>query len=130
LIIEPFWKLKGIFRDELAVDALNGYDFRPAELRRLFRAGAESVRIQCLEVARLIGILGEPGAGPTCPGGSSYADLEAKVIRWCSPELPKHDQICPEGPPEEPKLRRCGEEPPCKLHACNEQARMKCEAEQ
>lgn len=111
-LVDPFWRVQGLFRDETTIPGLSGYDFDPPELRRLFRAGAEEARLHCIDVARLLGVA--PETGPIDPV------LQAKLIRWCSPTLPPHAEVCGDVPRTEQGLRRCGEETPAYLDACEE----------
>ena len=111
--VEPFWRVMGVFRNESAVDSLNGYNFEPAELRRLFRAGAEQGRLRCLDIARLLGV------HPAGAGTASTLDpaMEAKLVRWCSPELPRNEALC--GAIEHPEgFRSCDDPAPPALDAC------------
>lgn len=107
-IVDPYWRVLGIFRNESMIDGLNGYDFDPAELRRLFRAGAEQTRLHCFEVARLLGIY---------PQGDPPPELEAKLLAWCSPTLPAHEPLC-RGITHTEGFRKCEDAPPDTLNAC------------
>ncbi|AKT36198.1 patatin-like phospholipase family protein [Chondromyces crocatus] len=107
--IEPFWRVMGVFRNESSVDSLNGYNFEPAELRRLFRAGAEQGRLRCLDIARLLGIPSDPS--------TVDAAMEAKLVRWCSPELPKNEALCG-GITHAEGFRSCDQPAPDTLNAC------------
>lgn len=107
-IVDPYWRVMGIFRNESMIDGLNGYDFDPAELRRLFRAGAEQTRLHCFDVARLVGIY---------PPGPPQPELEKKLLAWCSPALPAHQALCGEVAHVE-GFRKCSEDPPAELDAC------------
>jgi predicted acylesterase/phospholipase RssA len=100
--LEPFWKMEEIFVDQDNVDGLNGYDFRPSELRRLFRAGAEAARVRCLDIATLLGILPEDKP-------ASAAQL-ADVNRWCAVSLDGTSQTCDPVPTTSGdfSLRACG----------------------
>jgi hypothetical protein len=108
--VEPHWRILGVFRDEAEIEPLKGYDFDPVELRRLFRAGAEEARLRCHEIARLLGVA--PERGPLDPA------LEAKIVRWCSTELPRHAEVCAGIVREDHGLRTCGDPPPAYLEAC------------
>src|SRR6185369_9152331 len=80
--VQHLWKLTSIFRDEIAVEGLHGYNFDPVELRRLFFAGAEVARVRCLEIARTLGL---PVSAP---------GMRAKITAWCAPELPDAATLC------------------------------------
>ncbi len=67
-----------IFRTE-DVDPTFGYDFDPVQMRRLFNAGAEAVRKDCLGVARFLGMDDVIEVDP------------AELDRWCN-ETPVVEQ--------------------------------------
>ncbi|MCC6554590.1 MAG: patatin-like phospholipase family protein, partial [Polyangiaceae bacterium] len=113
ILVEPFWAVHGIFRNEDKIDAINGYKFEPAELRRMFRAGAEAARLRCTDLARLLGVV---------PGKEISSDLEKKLVRWCSPDLPRPAELCDAAPRADGGLRSCGEPPPSFLDACSSAA--------
>lgn len=79
LRIQPFWKMEGIFVDQSDVQGLNGYDFNPSDLRRLFRAGAEAARVRCLDLATLLGILPEDQP--------ASKEMIKNVNQWCAAKM-------------------------------------------
>jgi len=70
--------MRTIFRNALDVDGSFGYSFDPAQLRRLFDAGAEAMRQRCVEVAALVGIRAEP----------------VKIREWCSDLPVERESYC------------------------------------
>ena len=82
--VAPFWRVTGVFRDEREVDALNGYDFDPPALRRLFRAGAETARQRCLDVAVLLGIVPEGRIAPA---------TRQRLFAWCGSQADAKEGI-------------------------------------
>ena len=105
VFVEPFWQVQGIFRNEDRIDAISGYRFEPAELRRVFRAGAEAARLRCVDIAQLLGL--DPA-------------LEPNLVRWCSPDLPPHAAVCGKMARPAQELRSCTEPPPDYLDACTQ----------
>lgn len=95
-IVGQSWKVLGLFRDEERVQASSGYSFIRADMQRLFRAGMETARLHCAELADLLGM----------PWRSRAIDL----AQWCAPPLPA--DVC-KGIAEEPfpKLRTCSTAP-------------------
>jgi hypothetical protein len=88
--------MMGIFRRE-SVDPTFGYTFDPIQMRRLFNAGAEEVRVQCFDVARFLGM------------GDAVDGDPAKVQGWCN-ETPEEEQgLCPA--PEDEEYRVCESQP-------------------
>ena len=100
--ILPFWKLDTIFVDQTSVDGLEGYEFRPPALRRLFRAGAEAARVRCLDLAGLLGIFRSDRA-PT--------DAEIKAVNlWCDATMDSVQTTCERLPVDEPfAVRACND---------------------
>ena len=110
--VAPFWRVTGVFRDEREVDALNGYDFDPPGLRRLFRAGAETARQRCLDVAVLLGIVPEGRIAPA---------TRQRLFAWCGAELPDKTTLCEGLHPDDgeaTELRTCGDALPGFLDQC------------
>ena len=68
------FSMLGVFRRE-SVDPTFGYTFSPTQMRRLFNAGAEQVRMQCADAASFLGISSVP---------------RETLDRWCN-ETPKAD---------------------------------------
>jgi predicted acylesterase/phospholipase RssA len=110
--LEPFWKMESIFVDRTNVDDLSGYDFRPSELRRLFRAGAEAARVRCLDIARLLGILPEHEQ-PT-------QKQLAQVNQWCAARMADDKTTCADatGQNKDFVMRACGTKLPNYLDSC------------
>jgi predicted acylesterase/phospholipase RssA len=84
--VRHLFRLTSIFRDEAAVPGLHGYDFEPAELRRLFRAGVDAARVRCLELALTLGL---PADDPR---------MKERLVRWCMPDLDPSDALCQGAP--------------------------------
>ena len=110
--LTPFWQMESIFMDESNVDGLAGYDFNPSDLRRLFRAGAETVRMRCPDIAHLLGIVPAHSA-------ASPEDL-ARINQFCAVRMPAQKAICGKdpAPPTGFVLRSCTTPPPPELDAC------------
>jgi predicted acylesterase/phospholipase RssA len=115
--VEPFWRVQGIFRPEGKVEGLNGYDFDPPELDRLFRAGADAARQRCVDIAKLLGLVDRRGAEDRA--------TRARLVAWCSPSVPKAELLCVDPATKQPlhgeasaELRHCGQPPPSYLDDC------------
>jgi len=115
--IEKLWRVDKIFRNETEVARSAGYDFRPAELRRLFQAGAEAARQRCLNLAELLGLI--ESAQDVAPA------LRCKLIAACSRPLPPRSTCDPlfgddKPDPDDIEVRECGEPPPYLDNACKD----------
>jgi predicted acylesterase/phospholipase RssA len=96
--LDPVWRMVAIFRDERRVEPLHGYTFNPKEQRRLFLAGAETARISCMRIAKLLGL--------TVPEDET-APLRKKLAAWCAPELAADVCGAPVSDQPPPGLKDC-----------------------
>lgn len=76
--LDPVWRMVAIFRNERRVEPLHGYTFDRKEQRRLFLAGAETTRVACMRIAKLLGL--------PVPEADS-APLRKRIAAWCTPAL-------------------------------------------
>jgi len=111
----PFWQMESIFMDQSSVDGLAGYDFNPSDLRRLFRAGAETVRMRCPDIAHLLGLVP--------PERAANASELARINEYCAARMPPQNDLCPAQSANAPAgfvLRNCKTPPPKELEACKD----------
>ncbi len=80
--LDDVWAIRGVFRDEQLIVPVHGYDFNPRDQRRLFIAGADAARRQCLAIADMLGIAVDTLA------------QRRKVTSWCSSPLPEAPCAC------------------------------------
>jgi predicted acylesterase/phospholipase RssA len=113
--IEKLWRVEKFFRNETEAPRAAGYDFRPAEQRRLFQAGAEAARQRCLHLAELLGLI---------DSAHDVRDpLRCKLVRACSRPLPPKNTCDPLFGDDRPdsddiEVRECGEPPAYLSRAC------------